>query len=79
MENAKDELAWRRILGLYPKIGKVTIEKIWTLLARQADPLQVLFAPSFLKQVPKGAVTGLEKCRETFREMRRRPEPLWPP
>jgi DNA helicase-2/ATP-dependent DNA helicase PcrA len=78
MANGKDELAWRRILGLYPKIGKVTIEKIWTRLAQTADPLQALFEESFLKQVPKGAVTGLEKCRETFREMRQRPESLNP-
>ncbi|HPJ96636.1 MAG TPA: UvrD-helicase domain-containing protein, partial [Syntrophales bacterium] len=35
-ENPRDELAWRRVLGLYPKIGKVTIDKIWNLLAKQA-------------------------------------------
>ncbi|MBN1547324.1 MAG: ATP-dependent helicase [Syntrophaceae bacterium] len=74
IENPKDELAWRRLLGLYPKIGKATINKIWNLLALQVDPLQTLLEESFLKKVPKGAVAGLEKCRETFREMHNRPE-----
>jgi len=77
-ENPRDELAWRRVLGLYPKIGKVTIDKIWNLLAKQADPLQTLMEDSFLKQIPKGALTGVEKCRETIRAIRNLPKPLSP-
>jgi len=26
--NSKDELAWRRLLIMYPKVGKVTFNKI---------------------------------------------------
>ena len=78
VENPRDELAWRRVLGLYPKIGKVTIDKIWNLLAKQADPLQALMENSFLKQIPRGAVAGVEKCRETFREIRNLPKALNP-
>jgi len=78
VENPRDELAWRRVLGLYPKIGKVTIDKIWNVLAKQTDPLLALMEDSFLKQIPKGAVAGVEKCRETFREIRNLPKPSSP-
>jgi DNA helicase-2/ATP-dependent DNA helicase PcrA len=73
LENPKDELAWRRVLGLYPKIGKVTIDKIWNLLATEPDPLQTILEDAFPKKVPKGAVAGLEKCREAFRGMHKGP------
>ena len=76
--NARDELAWRRVLGLYPKIGKATIEKIWTRLAEQADPLLALLGESILSKAPKGAVPGLEKCRQTFQEICSLPLPLNP-
>ncbi|NLN59746.1 MAG: ATP-dependent helicase [Deltaproteobacteria bacterium] len=69
MDNPKDELAWRRILGLYPRIGKATIEKIWKFLAVEASPLQAIMEDAFLKQIPKGAVPGIEKCREIFHRM----------
>ena len=32
--NGKDELAWRRILALVPRVGKATVEKIWNLIER---------------------------------------------
>ncbi len=31
--NPLDELAWRRVLLLYPQIGKSTAQKIWQLAA----------------------------------------------
>jgi DNA helicase-2/ATP-dependent DNA helicase PcrA len=30
--NGKDELAWKRVLRLVPRVGKVTAEKIWALV-----------------------------------------------
>ncbi|HQA81944.1 MAG TPA: ATP-dependent helicase [Syntrophales bacterium] len=78
MENSRDELAWRRILALYPKIGKATVEKLWNHLAGTADPLQALMEESFLKKVPKAAVAGIGQCRDMFREMHKQSESLNP-
>lgn len=61
-----DELAWRRLMMMYPKIGKATFEKIWARLSRQENPLEALLSESFLKTVPKTAKAGLEKCRKTL-------------
>jgi DNA helicase-2/ATP-dependent DNA helicase PcrA len=34
--NGKDELAWKRILKLVPRVGKATAEKIWSLIEKDA-------------------------------------------
>ena len=51
--NGKDELAWKRILRLVPRIGKVTAEKAWALIEqdRYGDVGPAL---------PKGARKGWE-------------------
>ena len=64
--NEHDELAWRRILMMYPKVGKVTFEKIWSRLAGQTHPLEVLLSDDFMKLVPKSAQTGISQCKRTW-------------
>ncbi len=37
--NPLDELAWKRVLRLYPGIGKATAERIWQVVKESPDPL----------------------------------------
>lgn len=64
--NGHDELAWRRILMMYPKVGKVTFEKIWRWLGGQDHPIEALLSDKFLRIVPKSAQAGIQQCRETI-------------
>ncbi|MHB8138711.1 MAG: ATP-dependent helicase [Smithellaceae bacterium] len=64
--NPHDELAWRRLLMMYPKIGKVTFEKIWSRLAGQDNPLESLLEESFMKTLPKASHNGVGQCRNTL-------------
>ncbi len=64
--NGHDELAWRRLLLMYPKIGKVTFEKIWRWLKAQDAPLEAFFTEAFWRIVPKAAQAGVLQCRETL-------------
>jgi DNA helicase II / ATP-dependent DNA helicase PcrA len=64
--NPHDELAWRRLLMMYPKIGKVTFEKIWSRLAKQDNPLETMLTDAFMKTVPKSAQNGMGLCRNTL-------------
>ena len=32
LDGILDELAWKRVLKLVPRIGKATAEKVWTLI-----------------------------------------------
>jgi len=65
--NPFDELAWKRVLQLYPKVGKATAEKIWRLISSGgSDPRSALDANEVAKKIPPG---GRESWRELSRTM----------
>jgi DNA helicase-2/ATP-dependent DNA helicase PcrA len=64
--NPRDELAWKRVLGLYAKIGRVTAEKIWGYLSRCSDPLGTVHGAAFRECAGKLAIPGLGRFQETF-------------
>jgi DNA helicase II / ATP-dependent DNA helicase PcrA len=66
MVNPHDELAWRRLMMMYPKIGKVTFGKIWDRLCKLDNPLESLLSEEYLKIVPKPAQIGVGQCRKTL-------------
>ncbi|HEV2720426.1 MAG TPA: ATP-dependent helicase [Thermoanaerobaculia bacterium] len=40
MVNTRDELSWKRVLKLYPKIGEKTAAEVWGRIAEAVDPLE---------------------------------------
>lgn len=67
--NPRDELAWKRILGLYPKVGKVAAEKVWRYLSTFSDPHAAVLTVDFRVCAGKGAAAGLGRFQETFRAL----------
>jgi len=67
MVNPKDEMAWKRALGLYEKIGPATADKLWRFVSSQADPLAAALNDDFKKAAPRSAAPGLGRFLETFR------------
>jgi DNA helicase-2/ATP-dependent DNA helicase PcrA len=67
--NPGDELAWRRLLIMYPKVGKVTIQKLWKYLVKEGNPLETIFKDDFIKITPKQAKPGIEDCRNTIKSL----------
>jgi DNA helicase-2/ATP-dependent DNA helicase PcrA len=41
--NPRDELSWKRLFKMLPKVGNVTADKLWRAIARSADPLDEIF------------------------------------
>ena len=64
--NPRDELAWKRVLGLYAKIGRVTAEKVWCYVSALSDPHAAVLTTDFKKCSTKGAIPGLGRFQETF-------------
>src|SRR5256885_724491 len=65
MTNSRDELSWKRVLKLYPKIGEKTAAEVWGRIGQAADPLQ-----RFLHAVEisgRGAAQSLESLRQVMR------------
>ncbi len=56
MVNNKDELSWKRLLNLFPKIGKRTAEYIFDFIKTQDNPLDLFVTKKIgeaLKKIPK--------------------------
>jgi DNA helicase-2/ATP-dependent DNA helicase PcrA len=65
--NPRDEIAWKRVLGLYEKIGKVTAEKVWRFVSCISDPHAAVLMEDFKGCAPRSATPGLCRFQETFR------------
>ena len=64
--NAFDELAWKRVLGLYSKIGKITADKLWKFLVSKKNPLAEALCADFLNCASKVAKEGILRCQNTL-------------
>ena len=40
--NPRDELSWKRVLKLYPKVGEKTAAEVWSKINSAPDPIQAL-------------------------------------
>ena len=59
--NPRDELAWKRVLKLIPKVGNATAARVWERLAVAAEPLALVRADEFAKALPKGVAAGWQE------------------
>jgi len=64
--NPLDEAAWKRVLGLYEKVGKVTADRMWKALAAEKDPLAAIRDSAWVRRVGKAAAPGLLRLGETM-------------
>jgi len=67
--NPLDEIAWKRVMRLYDKIGEVTAGKIWNFVSSHDEPVAAAFSDEFLKCVPKAAVPGIRRFRNTLEDI----------
>lgn len=69
MANPNDEIAWKRVLRLYSGIGNLTADRIWKFVSSREEILSTVFNDDFLKCVTKAAEPGLNKFRDTLRDI----------
>jgi DNA helicase II / ATP-dependent DNA helicase PcrA len=67
--NPRDELAWKRVLKLIPKIGNATAARVWERLAYVPEPLAMVRAEDFASVLPKGAQSGWREFVELVKSM----------
>jgi len=58
--NPHDELAWKRVLKLIPKVGNATANRVWERLAYSPEPLAMVRSPGF-DAVLRSAATGWQQ------------------
>ncbi len=63
--NPRDELSWKRVLKLYPKVGEKSAAEVWARIAESVDPLD-----RFLRGLDvsgRGVAGSLASLREDLR------------
>jgi DNA helicase-2/ATP-dependent DNA helicase PcrA len=63
--NTRDELSWKRVLKLYPKIGEKTAAEVWSKLAAASDPVEHFLRGKSLVS-GRAAGASLESLRQTL-------------
>jgi len=67
--NPRDELAWKRVLKLIPKIGNATAARVWERLAYAEEPLALVRSNSIDEVLPKGAAAGWREFAELVKDL----------
>ena len=58
--NPRDELSWKRVLKLYPKVGEKTAAEVWGRISASPDPLQAFL---FTTPLPRAGEGGPERAK----------------
>jgi DNA helicase-2/ATP-dependent DNA helicase PcrA len=66
--NGRDELSWKRVLKLYPKIGEKTAAEVWSRLADAHDPVE-RFLRGDIAVSGRAAAGSMNSLRDTLRTL----------
>jgi DNA helicase-2/ATP-dependent DNA helicase PcrA len=69
-ENPFDEVAWRRLLLMIPRIGNVTAAKIWEALSQTADPVEALLGGRGLDMVGASAKPFMQQFQHDVKQLK---------
>ncbi|HYC88628.1 MAG TPA: ATP-dependent helicase [Thermoanaerobaculia bacterium] len=67
--NTRDELSWKRMLKLYPKIGEKTAAEVWARIATASNPLEAFLRGPAAGAYPpgRGVAPSLDSARDVLR------------
>jgi DNA helicase-2/ATP-dependent DNA helicase PcrA len=68
MINPRDELSWKRVLKLYPKIGEKTAADVWSQIS-SGDPLHRFLTGAPAPSPARGVTTSLDSLRSILRPL----------
>ena len=66
LQNPFDELAWKRILKLYKRVGKATADKVWKFVARHTEPFDAVLSDEFPRCASKSVMLALTELQHTL-------------
>ena len=67
MTNPRDELSWKRVLKLYPKIGEKTAADVWGRISQDRDPLNAFL--SGFSAPGRGVTASFDSLRKVLRPL----------
>ena len=70
LANPFDEVAWRRLFLMIPRIGNVTAARLWDAIGRSTDPREAVLAPATTTLLPANARPPFTKFQRDLRVLR---------
>ena len=70
LDNASDEIAWRRLWLMLPRIGNATAARLWEAIARAKDPLEEAMNRSLCATLPPAAQPHFTRFQKDLRALR---------
>jgi DNA helicase-2/ATP-dependent DNA helicase PcrA len=69
MLNPRDELSWKRVLKLYPKIGEKTAAEVWEKISHDRDPLDAFLRGGPPTPAARGVAASFDSLRSVLRPL----------
>ncbi len=69
MVNPRDELSWKRVLKLYPKVGEKTAADVWGKISQDRDPLRAFLTGAPLPSPARGVAASIDSLRNILRPL----------
>jgi DNA helicase-2/ATP-dependent DNA helicase PcrA len=79
LDNPFDEIAWRRLWLMIPRIGSATAARLWEAVSARANPFEAAMAASLLTGLPPSAQPYLQRFQRDLRQLKEamaQPEPM---
>ncbi|MBI3320578.1 MAG: ATP-binding domain-containing protein, partial [Candidatus Omnitrophica bacterium] len=70
LDNPFDEVAWRRLFLMLPRIGNVTAGRLWQTMAQASDPLERALSEQALEGLPTNAKPFFKRFQHDLRMLR---------
>ncbi|MDP3704221.1 MAG: ATP-dependent helicase [Candidatus Omnitrophota bacterium] len=70
LDNASDEIAWRRLWLMLPRIGNATAARLWEAIAPAKDPLEEAMSRSLCATLPPAAQPHFKRFQKDLRALR---------
>ncbi len=69
LDNPFDEIAWRRLWLMLPRVGNATAAKLWELIRSAANPLEAALAEAICDRLPSQARAHMKRFQLDLRSL----------
>jgi DNA helicase-2/ATP-dependent DNA helicase PcrA len=69
LDNPLDEVAWRRLWLMLPRVGNVTAARLWEAVAKAANPLDAAIGESLREKLPSSAQPSFKRFQQDLRRL----------
>jgi DNA helicase-2/ATP-dependent DNA helicase PcrA len=70
LENPLDEIAWRRLWLMLPRVGQATATRLWEAIAGSANPFEAALHDALRQRLPSAAQPSFKRFQQDLRALK---------